>query len=342
MHKMSVISSLSGPSPPPFSIRPSMDDERIESAQETIQLNALHLLGISILYYEHLINIDSEIQYIWMRNKSSSSFWFFLVRYIGFAGNLPVVFFSFMTLSRKGCLQYSFVHQIILVITQFLVSVVAILRTYALYGRNKRLLWCLLILGACLIALSSWTVYGQHAIPVTVFPGCHLGVTERTGHHLSASWFCLFLFDLIIFVLTVSKTYSTRRLLGGGEELPLHMLMVRDGAMYFAAMAFANLANIITYYSTGPLIRGSLSTFANCVSVSMMSRLMLNLHAKANAGVFSQLNNTTTTLDFQEPEPAEDSGYPLPTASPRQPTLVPEPEPSDGISVVPRFSASGV
>ncbi|KAJ6484496.1 hypothetical protein C8R47DRAFT_1321556 [Mycena vitilis] len=303
-------------------IRISMDDERIESAQETIQLNSLHLLGISILYYDHLINIDSEIQYIWMRNKSSSSFWFFLVRYIGFVGNLPVI---------------------ILVITQLLVSVVAILRTYALYSRNKRLLWCLLILGACLIALSSWTVYGQHAIPVTVFPGCHLGVTEGTGHHLSASWFCLFLFDLIIFVLTVSKTYSTRRLLGGGDELPLHMLMVRDGAMYFAAMAFANLANIITYYSTGPLIRGSLSTFANCVSVSMMSRLMLNLHAKANAGVFSQLNNTqlndtTTTLDFREPEPepTEESGGPL-TIAPTTP--VPEPEPYDGISVVPRSSA---
>ncbi|KAJ7841601.1 hypothetical protein B0H14DRAFT_3457371 [Mycena olivaceomarginata] len=207
-------------------------------------------------------------------------------------------------LAKQTCEQYSFGHQIILVVTQFLVSVIAILRTYALYNRDKRVLGGLVILGVCFMAVTSWTVHGQHSIPVTVFPGCHLGVTERTffsGYHLSASWVALFLFDATILALTLLKTYSTRLLLGGGEEIPLHMLIMRDGAMYFAAMAFANLANIITYYLTGPLIRGSLSTFANCVSVSMMSRLVLNLHAKANTGILSELNfEEAAPLDFRE------------------------------------------
>jgi hypothetical protein len=69
-----------------------------------------------------------------------------------------------------SCEQYSFGHQIILVVTQFLVSgmllsswslslltvaVIAILCTYALYSRDKRVLGGLVILGVCLMAVSS-------------------------------------------------------------------------------------------------------------------------------------------------------------------------------------------
>ncbi|KAJ6571467.1 hypothetical protein B0H19DRAFT_1372546 [Mycena capillaripes] len=320
-----------------------MDNGTIELAIQTIQLNYNHLFGITILYFDHLITLNSEIQFVWMRKWSTSSFWFILVRYIGFTGNLPVLLFSFMTLSPK----------IILVVTQFLVSVVAILRTYALYSRSNRVLGGLVVLGVCLIAVSSWTVHGQHAIPVTVFPGCHLGVTESTfvfsliplplfttssrGYHLSVSWVALFLFDATIFGLTIFKTYSTRLPLGGGRDIPLHMLIARDGAMYFAAMAFANLANIMTYILAGPLLRGSFSTFANCVSVSMMSRLMLNLYAKANTGILSQLN-----LNFEEAAPLnfrDPTEYPVsPLMRPTTPLPESEPEPPGGISVVRRSS----
>jgi len=103
--------------------------------------------------------------------------------------------------------------------------------------------------------------------------------------------------------------------------------------MYFAAMAFANLANIITYYLAGPLIRGSLSTFANCVSLSMMSRLMLNLHAKANTGILSELNfEEAAPLDVREP--VESPVVPQTTPLPILPEVDPEPEPPGDISTI--------
>ncbi|KAJ7751492.1 hypothetical protein DFH07DRAFT_960904 [Mycena maculata] len=64
------------------------------------------------------------------------------------------------------------------------------------------------------------------------------------------------------------------------------------GALYYGAMAMANLANITTYF-VPPLLPGSLSTFANCnsISVLMMSRLILNLHERAGSvGILSQIN----------------------------------------------------
>ncbi|KAJ7751493.1 hypothetical protein DFH07DRAFT_774737 [Mycena maculata] len=48
---------------------------------------------------------DAEIKFMWLRKKTASSFWFFLIRYIGFAGNVPVVIFTFISLSpRPRCL----------------------------------------------------------------------------------------------------------------------------------------------------------------------------------------------------------------------------------------------
>ncbi|KAJ6564984.1 hypothetical protein DFH09DRAFT_1158258 [Mycena vulgaris] len=318
-----------------------MDDGTIELAHQTILLNDLHLLGISILFWDHLITLGNEIKFVWLRKRSVSSIWFYAVRYIGFAGNLPVLLFSFKTISPKVCNQYSFLHQIVLVVTQFLVSLIMILRTYALYDRDTRVLVFLVSIGVCLLAVCSWAVHDQQAIPVTIFPGCHQGVTKSNGYHLSATWAALFLFDSIIFGLTMRKIYSTRIRMGSGELLPLHMLIVRDGALYFGAMALANLGNIITYYLGGPLTRGSLSTFANCVSISLMSRLMLNLHEKTDVGILSFRDSQfeeSLPMNFRDPSeypPLPPSEYPPPQEP--EPELEPEPEPGD-IAVVPRVS----
>ncbi|KAG6872734.1 hypothetical protein C0995_007055 [Termitomyces sp. Mi166 len=40
---------------------------------------------------------------------------------------------------------------------------------------------------------------------------------------------------------------------------------------------------------------GGLSTFAGSISVTMISRLMLNLHEKANTGIYSTTTNVTST-----------------------------------------------
>ncbi|KAK6992652.1 hypothetical protein R3P38DRAFT_2802218 [Favolaschia claudopus] len=162
--KISFKPNLNGSS---FEIR--MDDI-VKEAKETVQLNYHHLIGISILYWDHVLTAPTEFKLLWARRKSMSSIWFFLVRYLGFVGNLPVVLFSFITLSPK----------IFLVAMQVVISIVAILRTYAFYSRDKRVLACLIGLGVFLVAVCSWTVHGQHTIPATILPGCHLGITERT------------------------------------------------------------------------------------------------------------------------------------------------------------------
>ncbi|KZP23938.1 hypothetical protein FIBSPDRAFT_951535 [Athelia psychrophila] len=54
-------------------------------------------------------------------------------------------------------------------------------------------------------------------------------------------------------------------------------LIFRDGAMYFAAMTFVNILNILAFYLTPPLLKGSLSTLTSIMGVTLVSRVVLNL-----------------------------------------------------------------
>uniref|UniRef100_A0A0W0FB88 Uncharacterized protein n=1 Tax=Moniliophthora roreri TaxID=221103 RepID=A0A0W0FB88_MONRR len=75
-------------------------------------------------------------------------------------------------------------------------------------------------------------------------------------------------------------------------------------------MVLANLANILTFYLCGPFMRGGLSTFVSCISVTMLYRLMLNLHSNADTGLYTRPDTTLTwrmrtrdvTEDFNEGE----------------------------------------
>ncbi|KAJ6503782.1 hypothetical protein C8R45DRAFT_1091556 [Mycena sanguinolenta] len=260
------------------------------SAAQTIYFqNLWHLFPVCFLIYDQIITLDKEVDLIWQHPKRPSTYWFFALRYGALLTNIPVLVFSFVTLpshkSVNQCSQYNLVHQVFMLTTELAVSVVMIIRIYALYARSLRVLWGLIALGVCLMTVAVWSVLaGQNELPLTVLSGCHLSIVQSASIHLAIPWECLFVFDSIIFGLTVYNGYTTRRAVGE-MNMPIHSLMVRDGAMYFAAMALANLANIVTFLIGGPLLPGSLATFATCMSVTLMTRLMLNINERSEHDV---------------------------------------------------------
>jgi hypothetical protein len=68
---------------------------------------------------------------------------------------------------------------------------------------------------------------------------------------------------------------------------------MRDGVLYYAVVALANLANVVTFYAAPPLLRGVLSSPASVIAVTMCARLMLNVHESAQA----QLLPSQSSLD---------------------------------------------
>ncbi|KAJ6582481.1 hypothetical protein DFH09DRAFT_1145465 [Mycena vulgaris] len=265
-------------------------------AQEIILWDYCHLLGISFLYWDHLITLDTEVHHLWRRRKTTSAYWFFINRYLGFISNIPIIILPFSKLSPQLCRRYTFLREILLLATQVVVSLIMLLRVYALYSRSLRVVWLLLAIGTGTIGLTVWSMNGQEMSPSSL-GGCHVEVSQSTARRLAIPWEGLFAFDATIFGLTVFNAHATTRRMGPLANMPLHRVIVRDGALYFGIMALANLSNIGTFYLGGPLFRGSFATFASCISVTMMSRLMLNLHGQADVGILSRMPNLSISRD---------------------------------------------
>ncbi|KAJ6564986.1 hypothetical protein DFH09DRAFT_1158265 [Mycena vulgaris] len=270
--------------------------ERASLASKIILLDYAHLVGMTILYWDHVITLDREINLLWKRRKSLSSYCFFVNRYFAFLSGIPVLLHPFLTLSSEMCIRYTFSREIILIVTQLIVSVILALRIYALYGRSRRVLLSLIGIGAAVLGVSLWSVNGQQGHHTMIVGGCHFILITSTSYRLAGCWEALFVFDSIVFGLTVYNAYTTRdRMIPRSN---IHTLVLRDGAMYFGIMALANLANIATYYVDGILGQGALGTFANCISITMVSRLILNLHEHANVGIFSELTGPVVQHNY--------------------------------------------
>ncbi|KAG0698864.1 hypothetical protein DFH29DRAFT_80147 [Suillus ampliporus] len=190
-----------------------------------------------------------------------------------------------------SCSKYMLVRQVLLFFQEFIIGFILILRTYALYGRSRCLLTWMVIIGFALAGGTTAGTFGHFESNITILPGvgCYETYTTETAVRLGLAWVAVFVFDLLIFVLTVYRICKTRGLLRLSLVTKRNAIDIifHDGAMYFGAMALINIPNILTYYSGSVTVRGCLGTFTICMSVTLISRLMLNLHKSIDTDTFS-------------------------------------------------------
>ncbi|KAF8881203.1 hypothetical protein BD779DRAFT_1788338 [Infundibulicybe gibba] len=303
-----------------------LGSESAATAKEILLHNYFHIFAVSFLYYDHIITSGNEIDYLWKRPKSASAYWFFLNRYFAFFGNISVTVLGFTALSPQSCKQYSLFRQVLLIANQVLVCILLTLRIYALYGCSIRVLAYMVGSGAVLLGVSVWVLFGQKSAPAEQSSGCHIALSSETAIRLASAWEALFIYDTILFCLTLGKTWRARAAITR-MRVSIIALILRDGAIYFAVMALANLANILTFYVGTYLLRRTIKcltlpssaglssevasqpsqagklpinypfTGAQLTSLlqyirTMMSRLMLNLHETADIGIFSSEAST--------------------------------------------------
>ncbi|KAJ7152724.1 hypothetical protein C8R43DRAFT_885977, partial [Mycena crocata] len=219
------------------------------------------------------------------------------------------------------CKHINLFRQLLLIFNQCIVCVLMTLRIYALYGLDKRLYISMLGFGSLLLAVSCWALIRKSGDPGPNAIGCHIAISQEMQvlrinwlTDQAVPWEALFIYDIAIFGALFYKSFQTRResqMMWGHNAIM--SLLIRDGIV----MALVNLANIITYYvsasfshhvfsvlsyHSSPLLRGCLSTMASCMSVTMTSRLMLNLQSMDQRGIFS----TTSRLSSSDTPPHED------------------------------------
>jgi len=85
------------------------------------------------------------------------------------------------------------------------------------------------------------------------------------------------MFDSVIFSLTLYKAFTM------GRGIRLLDVIVRDGTIYYSALFIVNLANILILLFAQPLLKNSTTSITNVLSITLVSRLMLNLRAQSSA-----------------------------------------------------------
>ncbi|KAG2111971.1 uncharacterized protein F5147DRAFT_771549 [Suillus discolor] len=276
-----------------------------------------------------MATLPEEIMFIWRRPKSKSAVLFLVNRYVAVLVNTLVLMSTFLPVSterfqlcffniyyfthqRLSCRNYVMVIHVLRVFQQVFICLTLTLRTYALYGRSRRLLKWMLILGAVFIATSVVGAFRHNLTESAIDNGhCHEIYTTPTPLHHGTTWVTMFIYELIIFVLTVFGTWKAR----GSPQFSLVSrrdildVIFQDGVMYFAGMALVNLPNILTYFCGPDIARGSLNEFTTCVSVTLISRLMLNLHGCVDTGILSTLAEASSHVLTEVDVEFADSSY---------------------------------
>ncbi|THU80061.1 hypothetical protein K435DRAFT_845246 [Dendrothele bispora CBS 962.96] len=113
------------------------------------------------LLYDHLLMLGMEIQYIWMKRKRRSAYWFFLLRYFVSTGEIVILVFRFWGAdSQSRCLSFQMYIDAQTLLVGLLVLLLMSMRVYAIYERidNKRVMWFMIAVAGILFPFVVWSV----------------------------------------------------------------------------------------------------------------------------------------------------------------------------------------
>ncbi|KAJ7807363.1 hypothetical protein B0H14DRAFT_2873438 [Mycena olivaceomarginata] len=114
-----------------------------------------------ILLYDHLLTIGSEIQHIWVMTNKRSSIWFLLIRYFSFAGNIVMALDTFGDFGLEVCGKLRVTTGLVIVAQELIIGCTLVLRVYALYSLNRRIMYLLLCAGVVIVSVGAVSVV-QH------------------------------------------------------------------------------------------------------------------------------------------------------------------------------------
>ncbi|KAH9901074.1 hypothetical protein C8Q73DRAFT_832581 [Cubamyces lactineus] len=142
-----------------------------------------------------------------------------------------------------------------------------------------------------------------------VLPICvsSLSVTRAQGSLWAKVWIVLLVFDLTVLALTVAKALTMRESVRYG----LFRVLFRDGAIYAGLLLLLGTVNVVTFMV--PQIpdhyRGIATTFTNVISVTLVSRIVLNLRDPAVHGRIQRLTHRPFAFSMIRSPEGESAEY---------------------------------
>ncbi|KAF8319925.1 hypothetical protein DL93DRAFT_2224852 [Clavulina sp. PMI_390] len=254
--------------------------------------------------WDWIISIDLEVQYFWGKKLTVGSYLYFSNRILGAATLLIHFMTSFRTLSAAASAEICkpLIYSVLVVGTlgSSIVQTVLVLRTYALWDCNKRILWILMSLNI----IASLTqqgliaaIWGPNVVSIpwnplpapytSCFITFHLGTWER--------YIPVLLFEFVVAFFMIIKFVDYVR--EGNSQRVLYVLF-RDGFIEFAGISISSILSL----SLGIARDRAGSDYITHVTYDIMAAIAMICCARMLLNIRDVLS-LSDSLDTTEPHP---------------------------------------
>ncbi|KAF9465496.1 hypothetical protein BDZ94DRAFT_1253950 [Collybia nuda] len=265
---------------------------RVAHARQSVDY--LNVASLVIFIFDYFQTLDLEIDYVWKSKGFTGKALFFLNRYPPFV-DVPLTVYYYLNggVSSRTC---SILDSVTIWMTSFGIAmseVILLLRTYALWGRNRIILVILttLLVGIYITVIVILTIfirsvkYGNPPLPI--ISGCY----DVEGSDILFVVFVLLLLnETIVFTLTMWVGVKRYR----HAHNPLVVVLYRDGILFFG-LIFAISCSYILVLTVGPEeFYDILNTFQRVMHSILASHIILHVRETAATGTDDSVEMSTS------------------------------------------------
>ncbi|KAJ6605403.1 hypothetical protein DFH09DRAFT_1121327 [Mycena vulgaris] len=253
----------------------------------------------AILFFDYLLTFDLEMALIWPSRWSISKILFLLSRYLVFV-EVPLGYY-YVFVSDTSLKHCKIINSTVIMTRLAGIAIaeaILLLRTYAISGRERRVLnvfGSIYAIGVStsIITLSLFIGSSKYAVPPLHLPGCDL----------AGGRFIFVGIPFIIIVLNESALMSYTIWIGiktyRHTRNPLIVTMYRDGIIYFAFLSVGSLINLLILVAGPAHMQDLLNSLLRILHSIFSCRILLHVReAERRRTETMQLDDLTSDLHF--------------------------------------------
>ncbi|KAK7690339.1 hypothetical protein QCA50_006996 [Cerrena zonata] len=258
--------------------------------------------AVCFVVYDVLINLGDEIELIWGVPWTWVNWAYLYIRHFGMLSLASLLFLSTNDHNKHGfshavCRGFIVYECFLTLSLIFVVECVLMIRIYAIFGQNRRLLRVLSLFLACETVVAA---VGQGYTSARTVFDLQLGCVATLAPTLFiASWIAPLSFQTVLFALTMWKFLGT--IMRKTPKDTVVFMLLRDGIWAYALMFGVLLLNMLMFQlKNSPLaplcFKWALSIISFCGSHVLLN--MRRLHARVNTFTESTSHITLPQEDF--------------------------------------------
>jgi len=212
-------------------------------------VNYANLAAVTILAYDTLLSIDDEITHVWRSKWTFMKFMYIASKYLAFLdGSLILLVYFDSNMGSSTCSTIYSATTYIIVAGVVLTEIILLLRTYALWGLSRYVLWYIAVfdIGCVILAViklrSSMNVNNVRYVPSPIPTIRHcFPVFGDKRDEVYIDFMCVMAAELNVLLLTLWR--GVRHWKRSGNQLV--RIFYRDGVIYLVSLVVISSINVV-------------------------------------------------------------------------------------------------